>query len=198
MDSQFFILALIAALLAGALIVIDIHRRHEITGVAVIVFVLWTGILAIAGYVIWKAPVHMTSRLENVAAGVDKDQAASAKDKFDVERDLLKAVGDTRSALIQIIAASVVLGGLYFTYRTLTGTARISVLQRYGDAVGLLQKASDLEKLAGIHILVAIERLPEGEDLHVHELLRQVANDVQNHGTKAVQAANDYLKSQRN
>ena len=172
MYSLFFILAVMAALLVGVLIVLDLRRRHELTGVAVFVFVLWTGILAIAGYVIWKAPLHMTSRLENAATGVENDQEASAKDKFDVERDLLKAVGDTRTALIQIIAASVVLGGLYFTYRTLTGTARVSVLQRYGDAVGLLQKASDLKRLAGIHILAAIERLPEGEDLHVQELLK--------------------------
>jgi hypothetical protein len=77
----------------------------------------------------------------------DLDNAAetSQKDKFDAQRELHKAEGEAREAIVKMVGAIVLLGGFYFTYRTLVGTARFSILQRYTEAVSLLSK-SDIEK----------------------------------------------------
>ena len=117
----------------------------------------------IFGHFLVEIPKLLTKGLAKKAAEVGIG-AASPKDKFDVHKELLKAQGDIRVAMVQGFAALVVAGGLYFTYRTLTATARLTVLQRYAEAAHLMA-GSATEKAAGKLIIDALSKEPEAKDL---------------------------------
>jgi hypothetical protein len=194
MDNVNLILLILASALAVTLFGGDAYRRHELSPLAIGAVVCWIGILGIASYLVWVVPKSSIQQLEAAAEAVSNDPAATSKDKLDAKRELLKAEAETRQALVGIIAGLVVIGGLYFTYRTLTGTARSSILQRYTESVALLVQ-SDAEKLAGVEALAAIDREPEGADLHIGVLLDALANDPKNLQTTAGGRATEYAKS---
>jgi hypothetical protein len=132
----------------------------------------WITIVVSMGCLIWVYPEWSTSGLKSDASLVDKQlfqsQNQYSKDRFDAELAAAKAESDARSSVIQAFGGIVLLGGLYFTFRTLTSTAKTSLLQCFGEAVNLFAaEDSPVKRAAGESMIRAINKEPEGRDLGI-------------------------------
>jgi hypothetical protein len=67
--------------------------------------------------------------------------------------DNLKAISDTRTAIVQLIAGAALLLGLYFTARTYRLTQRGQLTDRFSEAVTQLADASAVVRMGGIYAL---------------------------------------------
>jgi hypothetical protein len=171
------------AVAVWALIVGDLHQKHKVSWSPISniteAIALWVLIVSALVYMFLVYPSWSIDNLRTRLGTV----------KFDRALELHKAEREARDEIVKLIAGAVLLGGLYFTYSTLTDTARSVILQRYSEAAKLLRDSnSSVEKLAGVQELIAIDREPEASDLNIKDLLKEFVKQQANPNTASTTA----------
>jgi hypothetical protein len=84
---------------------------------------------------------------------------------------LLRAEGDSRTALLQALGGVAVLGGLFFTARSYWSSTQAQITDRFARSVGLLGAAEPSVRIGALHALDRIARDSRRDYSTVVELL---------------------------
>ena len=125
---------------------------------------------ALVALALWKVPEWQA---ESYRAGFnEKDvNALDAKDRIQLEKDLISAENNARATLALIIGGGVLLFGLYFTWRNLKLVEEGKLTERFSNAVELLGNDNLDVRLGGIYALERIARDSRKDHWTVMEVL---------------------------
>jgi uncharacterized protein YjbI with pentapeptide repeats len=133
-------------------------------------FAKWLWLLPVGAAlvgVLWKVPEWQSNAYR---AKIDTS-ALDVRDRFKLEEDLITAENNARATLAQIMGGTVLLLGLYFTWRNIRGSEEGRLTERFSKAVELLGSEKLDIRLGGIYALERVARDSQKDHWTVMEVL---------------------------